>query len=370
MGINMSEKKPIRILQIVSSLNAASGVLAVVLNWHRHFDTSKIQFDYLYTLETPVTNKIEIEKLGGNCYNLPHPYKQPFKFLMKSYRFFKEHHYNTVHSHITNLNLFFYPLAKMFGTKNIIQHAHGTKWSDKKFGAIRNYLMLHAVWPFITHKLACSQKAGEMFFGKNFQIVKNGIDVEKFAYNTEIRNIKRKELNLENNFVIGHVGRFSGEKNHKYLIYVFKQVVEEEQNARLLLIGNGYLENEIRAYVRAENLQDKVIFLGARKDVAELYQAMDVFVLPSLHEGMPVSAIEAQCAGLPCIFADTITKEVLILPESKMLSLKNLPRVWADEILKYKGYKRNSGVQYLKIKGFDIKDIGKKIESLYNSLEC
>ena len=175
--------RPVRILQIVTSLNAGSGVLTVVLNWHRHIDRSRVQFDYLYVADAVVTNQAEIEQLGGHYYKLPHPYKEPFKFLKESYKFFKTHPYRTIHSHITNLNFFFYPLAKWFGTKNIIQHAHGTKWSDRKINGWRNYIMLHTVWPLITHKLACSQLAGKFWYGENFTVINNSVDVEKFDYN-------------------------------------------------------------------------------------------------------------------------------------------------------------------------------------------
>ncbi len=367
---NNKENKPgiVRILQIVSSLNVGSGVLAVVLNWHRNIDKSKIQFDYLYVLDSPAENREEIEKLGGQYYKLPNPCKTPFKFLIESYRFFKKHHYHTIHSHITHLNFFFYPLAKMFGTKNIIQHAHGTKWSDKKLNGWRNYLMLHTVWPLITHKLACSEFAGKFWYGKNYTVINNGIDLEKFKYNPNVRTLKRKELGLEDNFVIGHVGRFSSEKNHRFLIEIFEQVYKKDNAARLILVGSGPLEQEIKNLVNTKNLQEKVLFLGVRKDVAALYQVFDIFCLPSLHEGMPVVAIEAQASDLPCVFADTITKEVLILPDSKMFSLKDLPEVWTEEILKFKGYKRHCDVYYSKIKGFDIKDIAKQMEKFYEGL--
>ena len=217
------QQNPIRILQIVSSLSPVSGVLSVVLNWHHHVDTTEVQFDYLCYKQTFPNRQQEIERLGGRCFCLPNPAHHPFQFLKESYQFFKRHRYDIVHSHITHLNFFFYPLARMFGTKNILQHAHGTKWSDKKLNGIRNYLMLHTVWPLITHKVACSRAAGDAFFGKKFRIINNGIDIERFVYNPSVRFQKRKELKLENNFVVAHVGRFSPEKNHEFLINVFSK---------------------------------------------------------------------------------------------------------------------------------------------------
>lgn len=361
--------EPIRILQIVSSMNQNSGVLSVVLNWHRHLDTSRIQFDYLYYNPTPVTRQQEIESLGGHIYQLPNPAKHPFKFLCESYRFFKTHQYITIHSHVTNLNFFFYPLAKWFGTKNIIQHAHASKWGFSRVSNIRNYIMLHMVWPFITHKMACSQTVGHIYYGKEFTVVNNGIDTEKFAYNSTVRAAKRKELGIENNFVIGHVGRFSVEKNHIFLIDILEQLVKQEPAAKLVLVGGGKLEEQIKATVAAKNLQDKVLFLGARKDVAALYQAFDVFVLPSLHEGFPVVGAEAQCAGLPVVFSDTITSEVLLLPDSRMLSLKTNPAQWAAQILLLKGKPRKEGHESLLSKGLDIRQTAKQIQDFYQSVE-
>lgn len=364
---NNKENKPgiVRILQIVSSLNVGSGVLAVVLNWHRNIDKSKIQFDYLYVLDSPAENREEIEKLGGQYYKLPNPCKTPFKFLIESYRFFKKHHYHTIHSHITHLNFFFYPLAKMFGTKNIIQHAHGTKWSDKKLNGWRNYLMLHAVWPLITHKLACSEFAGKFWYGKNYTVIKNGIDLEKFTYNFEVRSAQRKKLRLENNFVIGHVGRFSLQKNHKFLIQIFEEVSKLNETAKLVLVGDGPLKQKIENIVSYKEIQNKVLFLGICKDVDELYQAFDVLCMPSFYEGLPMVGVEAQCSGLLGIFADTITKEVLLLPDSKILSLKDSPKIWAERIAELAKNKRQNGVQYLKKQGFDIKDVIAHLLDIY-----
>lgn len=356
---------PIRILQIIPSAYQGSGILQVVLNWHRHIDKTKVQFDYLFSKPTENSAQKEIENLGGRICELPHPYKHPVQFLCKSYQFFKKGRYHTVHSHMTNLNLIFYPLAKWFGAKNIIQHAHGTKWSDKKLNGWRNYLMLHAVWSLITHKLACSQLAGEFWYKKDFMVINNGIDVEKFVYDSDIRTAKRKELGIENNFVMGHVGRFSPEKNHNFLIDILEQLLKQEPSAKLVLVGSGSLQEKVRSLAMAKELQDKVLFLGTRKDMLELIQTFDVFVLPSFHEGMPVVAIEAQASGLPCVFSDSITAEVVLLPTACMLPLKAGSKIWADKILSLRGTKRSCGVENVKKRGFDIQQIAQQMKDFY-----
>ena len=361
--------EPIRILQIVSSLNAGSGVLSVVLNWHRHIDTTQIQFDYLYYIEVPVTRREEIERLGGRCYELPNPKRCPLKFLRESYRFFKQHRYRTIHSHITQLNFFFYPLAKLFGTKNIIQHAHGSRWGNRRLNKWRNYLMLHAVWPLITHKLACGQLAGKCWYGKDFTVVNNGIDLDKFCYNPDVRAQKRKELGVENNFVIGHVGRFSAEKNHAFLIEVFAEIAQKDPTAKLLLVGGGELEAQVKRLVLRSGLSARVQFLGARSDVVELYSVFDVFVFPSLNEGMPVAVIEAQASGVPCVLSDAITQEALLLPNTYMLPLSNSKKNWADKILSLKNKPHILGKDYIDKEKFDIRKIATEMKAFYQKVE-
>lgn len=360
--------KPLRVLQIISNLEKGSGVAQVVLNWHRNIDTTKVQFDYLCfkTGDTDLEN--EVRQKGGNVYCIPYKgIAHSFSFIKQSIIFFKEHRYQILHSHITHLNLIFYPLAKMFGVKHIIQHAHGTKWSDKKLNGWRNYLMLHAVWPLITHKLACSQLAGEFWYKKNFTVINNGIDVEKFSFNPNIRQEKRKELGIENNFIVANIGRFNLEKNHKFLIEIFTTLAKKDKTAKLVLVGSGPLEKDIKALSIAKKIQDKVIFLGNRKDVSDLLQAFDVLCMPSFHEGLPVAGVEAQGTGLPCVFADTITKEVIILPNSKMLSLKDKAEKWAEVILSLKSIKRNTGKECLQKKNFDIQATAQTIQEFYLS---
>lgn len=362
------EKTPIRILQIVSSLSTANGILSVVLNWHRCLKSTDVQFDYLYFIPTSVNQEQEIKRLGGYTYCLPCPATHSIRFLWETYRFFKTHRYCTVHSHVTGPNLIFYPLAKLFGTKNIIQHAHSVKWGLSLLSNIRNYVMLHAVWPLITHKMACSQLAGEVYYGKDFTVIPNGINIEKFTFNPRIRTAKRKKLGIENNFVLGHIGRIAAEKNHTFLIDVFAEVVKKNAAARLMLAGKGALEEKIKKYVQKTGLADKVCFLGVRQDVAEVYQALDCFVFPSLHEGLGIVALEAQAAGLPCVLADTLPREVFICNYKKM-PLGSAEK-WAREIISVaKDFKRADTSELIKAAGFSAKEIAQQMQDFYGKLE-
>lgn len=360
-------KSPIRILQLVPSINNTSGVFNVVFNWHKHIDTAKIQFDYLYFIKESSTGREkEITKLGGKCFFLS--YKNPFKFILNLMKIFKENRYAILHSHIIQLPFIIFPMAKMYGVKSIIQHAHSTQWSDKKMRSIRNYLMLHTVWPLITQRLACSTEAGKFFFKKDFIVINNGIDIEKFTYNLTRRIQKRKELDVVNNFVIGHVGHLSSEKNHIFLLQIFEEIIKRNSTAKLILVGNGPLEEKLKQTAKEKGIYDNVSFLGPRLDVPDLLQAFDVFVLPSLFEGLGIVAIEAQASGLPCVLANTLPSEALIC-NYKKLPLTDIQH-WINGIMQYQNnFERKDTTFTITNSGFSAKDVAKKIQNFYLELE-
>lgn len=359
-------QQPIKVLQIVDTLNINSGIANVIINWHRNIERNKIQFDYLYFQEIKPSFEKEIENLGGKCYKLPYPsFLKPWVFIKAVKDFFKNYKYNTIHSHVIHLSFFFYPIAKFYGIKNIIHHSHAIEWSDKLLNGLRNRTLFFFARPFITKKLACSNLAGKFLFKKNYVVINNGIDTEKFKFNQEVRDKIRKELNIENKFVIGHVGRFSHEKNHEFIVAVFHEFYKQNKDSKLLLVGDGQLKNEIEQKVNRLNLSDNVIFTGSKNNVSDYYQAMDAFTLPSFQEAFPVVAIEAQTSGLPCIFSDKMTSKVLLC-NSKQLSLTLSAEQWATEILQYRKFDRKAGSE---INSFDIKETIKRIENLYLQFE-
>jgi glycosyltransferase involved in cell wall biosynthesis len=364
--IKSKDEKTIRILQITSSLGQGSGVLQVILNWHRNIDRTKIQFDYLYFKETPVTCKNEIESLGGKCYKLPYPsFIKPWVFIKSVKEFFKTHKYNTIHSHIINLSFFFFPIAKFYGTKNIIHHSHNPKYSDKFFNSLINKFLFFWVRKFITKNLACSDLAGKFLFKKNYTVINNGIDTENFKFNQGIRNKIRKELNIEDKFVIGHIGRFVKQKNHSFLIDIFYEFFKRNKNSALLLLGDGMLKKEILEKVNKLNLSNNVIFMGTKNNVYDYYQVMDCFIFPSIFEGLGIAAVEAQCSGLPCFISNCIPYEVNICNTTK-ISLSSSAKEWADIILeKTKNFERKDCTNLVKKASYDIKESTKKIQDIY-----
>ncbi|MEA4968734.1 MAG: glycosyltransferase [Bacteroidaceae bacterium] len=359
----------VRILQILSNINCDSGATILVLNWHKNIDREKIQFDYLYFLQNKDLNfENEIKELGGNIYKLPYPSLfKPWIFIKAAIFFFKNHKYSILHSHLTQLNFFYFPIAKFYGTKNIIVHSHSTIYSSNKLKSLTNKFLFFCSRKFINYKIAISKNAGDFLFGKksDYFIIHNGIDTENFSFNNKIRNAKRLELKIEDNFVIGHVGRFSKEKNHILIIKIFKELYKKNPKSILLLSGNGQLEKEIKQKIKDMSLSEQVIFTGIEKNINQIYQAMDVFLFPSLNEGFGLSLMEAQCSGLPCFISNTIPAEAVVV-NTTVLPLCAKPEIWAEKILSQTFYfKRKNESIIIKDKGFHITETVNKIQNFY-----
>lgn len=366
----MSNKK-IRVIHFLSSLSITSGVAAVIMNYYRNIDRDKVQFDFIYFCENGATYENEINILGGNIYKIDKPssrsdfYKE-MSSILKKY----DNRYTIFHNHEAYLNIFINKIVKKNNIKWLIVHSHTTLYSDKKLNALRNRILCLPLKRQANYFFACSKAAGETFFGKKYVlnnkvfILNNAINCEKFKYNTKIRKSVRKELNIEDNFVIGHVGRFNNQKNHKFILKLFNEVLKKKNNCKLLLIGDGPLLDDIKNMSKKMNINNKIIFLGRRNDVAQLLQGMDCFLLPSLYEGLPVIGIEAQCSGLPCIMSSNITKEVDV-GGCEFLNLNEDINHWVNLVLNKENFKRNDSVESLKRNGFDIKQESLKLKNFY-----
>ena len=370
----MKKEGPIRVAHIIGKW-LGGGVEAVVMNYYRHIDRSKIQFDFLCDEDSTNIPYEEIEKLGGRVILIP-PYQKVFKYQKELIRIFKENNYKIVHSHINTLSVFPLRAAKKAGVKVRIAHSHST--TNKK--EWKKNLLKQVLRPFskvyATNYMCCSELAGRWQFGNKtyddgkVNLLNNAIDLDKFNYNESLRKKKRKELNIKDDtLVIGHIGRFVAQKNHDYLIDIFNEVLKKNNNSILLLVGQGPLMEEIKNKVKELKLNDSVKFLGQRRDANELYQAFDVFLLPSLYEGLPVVGVEAQAAGLLCYLSDDMTKETKVLDITKFMSLNNTPEEWADNILdNVKKYKRIDTSKEMTSKNFNIKEEAKKLEKYYLNL--
>lgn len=367
-------KEPIRIAQIIGKW-LGGGVEAVVMNYYHNIDKSQIQFDFICDSDSTNIPYDEIEKLGGKVFLVP-PYQHPIKYHQELKKILKTNKYKIVHSHINTLSVFSLYAAKKAGIPVRIAHSHST--TNKK--EWKKNLMKQILKPFskvfATDYFCCSELSGRWLFGNKtydkgkVYLLNNAIDLEKFSFNDKIREKKREELDLKDNaLVIGHIGRFVGQKNHDFLIDIFYEIRKKNKDAILILVGQGPLEEKIKAKVERLKLTEFVKFLGQRNDVEELYQAFDIFLLPSLYEGLPVVGIEAQATGLLCILSDAMTKETKVLDTTTFVSLDQSPEKWGEIVLeKYQTFKRKDTKMEITNNGYNIKKEKSKLEEKYREL--
>lgn len=346
----------IRVLQVVNNMHRA-GLETMLMNYYRNIDRTKIQFDFLTHRPEKGDYDDEIISMGGKVYYAPRLYPQNylqyFKWMKK---FFNEHpEYKIVHSHIDTMSAFPLLAAKLNNIPIRIAHSHTSKLDrDLKFPI--KYLAKLIVPYVANHYFSCGEVAGKFLYGnKKFEIIRNAIDVEKYKFNNKVREKKRKELNLNNEFVIGHVGRYCYIKNQSFIIDIFNEILKERPNSKLLLIGSGPDEELLRQKVNKLNLNNNVIFLINRSDVDELYQVMDAFVMPSLFEGVPLVAVEAQANGLKCFLSDKISEEVFLTKNIEKISLDQKNEEWKEKILNSEYERQEEIPEELFQKGYDIK---------------
>lgn len=367
----MRDDEPVRVAQIMGKW-VGGGVESVVMNYYRYIDRTKIQFDFICDDDSTNIPYEEIEKLGGKVILIP-PYQKVFKYHNKLKKILKEGHYKIVHSHINTLSVFSLFAAKCAGVPVRIAHSHSTTNKKEKKKNLLKQVLRPFSKLFATDYMCCSELAGRWLFGDkeydkgNVYLLNNAIDLDKFKYNESLRKEKRKELGIsDDTLVIGHVGRFVEQKNHRFLIDIFNEIYKKNNNSLLLLAGQGPLIDEIKNKVKSLKLEKKVKFLGQRSDIDKLYQAFDVFLLPSLYEGLPVVGVEAQATGLLCVFSKDMTKETKILESTQFLSLDQSAKEWATEILKsLKNYKKHNTKDEVSKCGFNISDEQEKLTRFY-----
>jgi len=367
----MKKKEPIRVAQIIGKW-VGGGVEAVVMNYYRHINREKIQFDFICDSDSTNIPYEEIESLGGKVILIP-PYQKVFKYHKELKKTLIENEYKIVHSHINTLSIFPLYAAKKAGVPVRIAHSHSTTNSKEWKRNILKQILRPFSKIFATNYMCCSELAGRWLFGNKVYnkgkvyLLNNAIDLEKFSYDEKIRNKKRKELGIKKNqLVIGHIGRFMTQKNHTFLIDIFNEIHKENNDAVLILVGQGPLLENMRKKVNQLKLTDYVQFLGQRNDVNELYQVFDAFLLPSLYEGLGVVLIEAQCSGLPCVCSNKVPKEARIINNYEALDLKSDKEVWAMHTLRIiKNSKRKDYKNLIKKANYDIDKESKNLEKYY-----
>lgn len=330
----------VHVLIVADYISRNSGVSSVVMNYYTHIDHSKIQMDFLLYKEPEEEYLEYFQKFGSKVYFSGYPSEIGLRHYEKEIEnFFKTHknEYTVVHVHIPNAAFVVLKYAKKHGVKTRIIHSHNSRGADNRFKKMRNYLLNKIGISYANQYFACSKSAGEYLYGKkkNSQIVviNNAIELDKYFYNPESRTAIRKQLDVGDEILLGHVGRFSEQKNHRFLIEVANQLKIAGVKFKLLLIGGGELEKDIREQIEELKLKEFVIFTGIVSNVKEYMDAMDVFLLPSLYEGLPCVCVEAQANGLPCMLSSNITREVELTDSIHFLDVAE-PAVWSDMIIK------------------------------------
>lgn len=365
----------IRVLQVVTTMDMG-GLESFIMNIYRNIDRDKVQFDFLKHRDSESFFDEEIKEMGGRVFDVPAINPMHHKKYLNSLDSFFEvnNDYKIVHSHINTYSMYVLRAAKKSQIPVRISHSHNTAISKKKFNLKLPFSLYtkSKLINFTTHNFACGIEAGKWLYGKKqynynqFQVINNSIDTNKFLFNKENRSFIRESYNISDNFVIGHIGSFGHQKNHKFIIDVFKKLTDKNNNARLLLLGDGPLRPDIEKKVEKYGLKEKVIFTGVKSNANEYLQAMDLFLMPSHYEGLPVTLVEAQASGIQCVISDNITDEVKITNLVDSISLEKSPDYWAEHINKYSvGYQRKDMSEEIINAGYDVKTTAKWLETFY-----
>lgn len=361
----------IRVLHMIASLDVG-GSQTLMMNIYRNIDRGKIQFDFVIDHPGETYFAPEIEAMGGRVFTLAGFHGTNPGEIRRDWNNFLYTHpeYRVLHSHSRSYASLYLPVAKRHGLKTII-HSHGSNNGSGVSAAAKQLMQLPLRYQADV-LMACSTEAGEWLFGRRacqserFVFLPNGVDVRRFAPDPAARARIRRELGVGDAWVIGHIGRFREPKNHSFLLDAFQQVHARDPEAFLVLVGVGPLQQEMARKAVALGVADKVLMTGNRDDIPALLSAMDIFAFPSLYEGLPVTLIEAQAAGLPCVITDTITDDLEVTPLLRRLPLGD-PALWADALLERR--ERIDGREALIRAGFDIRASAQKLSELYLRLD-
>lgn len=358
----------IRVLHIVSHMQQG-GLENLIMNCYRCLDRERVQFDFLVHRTFRADFDDEIEAMGGRIYRLPRLNPFSIRYRRALAEFFREHReYRIVHCHLDCMSAIPLAAAGKAGVPHRIAHAHNAgQTRDWKY-PMKLYFKKQ-IPDAATHLFACSKAAGAwMFPGRDVQIINNGIETARFAYREDVRATVRRELGLQG-LTLGHVGRFMDQKNHGFLLDVFAEVAKHRPDAGLVLVGTGPLEEAVHRKVQKLGLSDRVMFLGIREDVERIMQGMDVFVLPSRHEGLPLTVVEALTAGLSCFVSDRVTPDCAVTEGVTFLPLEAGAAAWAEKIVREDRSDRRSRAEAVAAAGFDIQTTARQLTDFYEGME-
>ena len=361
--------EPIRVLHNIASLHFG-GSQAFVMNIYNNIDREKVQFDFVVTPEERKDLYEQVEKMGGRIFVCPkYTGKNHFAYCKWWDSFFKEHpEYHVIHGHVRSTASIYLEIAKMNGLVTIA-HSHSTSNGSGVSAIVKDMLQL-PIRHTADYLFACSDKAGKWLYGEkatkqpNYRMIPNGVDLKRFAFCEEKRQQMRQELGIaKDTFVLGHIGRITVPKNHQFLVELFAEYYKENPNSKLLLVGDGELFETVQQQCTQLGISDAVIMVGSKTNTEDYYQVMDVFVFPSLWEGLGIVAIEAQANGLTCLASENVPREAILTENTKVLSLQSRG-VWLDELKKVSVGERmqtkNNSIQQ-----YDICTIAARLQQFY-----
>jgi glycosyltransferase EpsF len=345
-----------RIAQIVGYGTISSGVPQTMLNYCRYIGRDKYEFHFIFYKDSPYCFEKELSEIGAKLIKAN---------LFDLLKVFRREKYDIVHSSLNALSVFVMFFAWFSGVRVRVNHSHSTMGKGEPLKNIIKSILNPFSKLFTTHLFACSNHAGKWLFGNSqFTVFRNAIDTQKFAFNHTIRNEIRRELDInEDTFVLGHIGRFEPQKNHKFLMEIFGELQKIKPDSILVLVGEGSLRKKIQKIANSN-----VKFLGARDDVYRIYNVFDAFILPSLYEGLPIVGVEAQANGLPCFFSKEITEEAGVVDCVNFVGLDESAEKWRQGILAGGDIDRANYSQKVKDAGYDIKIEAKKLEEFYEGV--
>lgn len=360
-----------KVLMVVHEMNRG-GIENFLMNLYRVIDRDVIQFDFVAHTDKKCDFDEEIEKLGGTIYHCPdYRIVNHIAYCKWWNSFFVSHpEYKIVHSHLDSSANIHLRIAKKFGCVTIA-HSHS---SAEGFGikALVKSILKIGFNNCCDYKFACSSEAAKWLYGNKANeaiIIKNGIDTKKYVYNSKIRNELRKEWNIQKDeLVLGHIGRLDKNKNHTFILDIIASLKKNNENVLFISVGRCENNEDLLSKIKDLKLSDNVVFLGLRDDVNEILQTFDMFVFPSIYEGLPVSVIEAQASGLKCLLSDTVTKEVDITGNVEFMSLEKSPKEWAEKIVSMLPYERKNTQQKIVDAGYDIKSTAEWLTDFYLKL--
>ena len=369
--------EPIRVLHIVGRMDRG-GIETMIMNLYRHVDREQVQFDFLAHYGREAAYNEEIRAMGGRIYEMPALrddtriyYWRVFSYLRALNRFFKAHReYRIIHGHMTNTAALYMPIARRWGVTCRIAHSHSTRGKGGLMG-LATYILHRPVYRFATHCFACSQGARGWLYPRRLidagqvHILSNAVDAARFRFDPESRRNARQALEIHNQTVILCAGLFRPEKNQSFLMDVLREMLKTRRDILFLFAGDGPCEAEVREKAARYGIMDHARFLGVRQDMPALFHAADAFVMPSLWEGLPLTALEAQASGLPGVVSDAVTREMDLFGLLQYVPLSAGPKPWAEALLRAAAQPRRDTFQSFQASGFDVRATAPWLQSFY-----